>query len=82
MQQMLMFTHPSHFVLVSNPLVKGEHQRIITAPKSFQHFCSFSFLYRNAMMRAASFFIHLLVYHAIWLEDLLELANNFDSPFH
>jgi hypothetical protein len=32
-----MYIDPSHFVLGSNPLVRGENQRIITAPIRFQH---------------------------------------------
>jgi hypothetical protein len=46
----------------------------------FSIFWYFSSLCKNIVMGAASFlFLQLLQHHAVWLEDLLELLNNFNS---
>ena len=41
-----------------------------------------SFLCRNIVMGAASFFLKLLEHHTVWLEDLFEVSKRFDAPNH
>jgi len=69
-----MYIHPSHFVLGSNPLVQDENQRIIAARVSFQRICSvFIFFAETLLGELLLIFLQLFVYHAMWLENILEL---------
>jgi len=79
--------------LGSKTPAKSKNPRLIHCPhkKKILVFISvFLFFAHTLLWQAASTLqthcygklLQLLEHHAVWLKDLLEMSNNFDTPFH